>query len=105
MKTLAKILLAVIIAFFCVGAYKNLFVQANVQTELRYFHEVVRPNDTFNGVIEHYYNYDNEKESWDEWQTKVKAHNKTLFFYEDGRPRMLQIGDVICIPVNVKTIK
>lgn len=105
MKTLAKILILMVLAFFFAGAYRGISAKSNVGTELRYFHETVRQGERFNNIIEKYYCYDNEGECWDNWQTKVKEHNKMLFFYSDGSPRVLQVGDIICIPAHVKVAK
>ena len=100
MKTVVKIVAALCLAAVCAG-YAYAAHQANeVKYETVVYHEVVRPGDTLNSILEQYYNPYNEKDCWDDWQTKQKARNKRLLFKPDGSPRALRPADIICIEVR-----
>lgn len=100
MKSLFKVLVLVAIAFVISGFINETFLKEQYQTETRTFVERVHSGDTFNGVIEQYYDPDINV-SWDEWQTRQKQNNKDLF--KNGRA--LQPGDKIVIITKVRVAK
>ena len=104
MKTVAKILMLVVVATLVSG-----FVDMGprIVTEPKTLVETVAPNETFWELAEHNYNHETEKISFEEFMYNVKnlEANKKTFFNPDGSPRMLQAGDTITFVVKVKVQK
>lgn len=101
-KPVSKVLICLCAAAVCMGwVYARNQVNDANNYEVRQFVEVVHSGDTFNGIVSQYYNHENEKECWDEWQTIQKQNNARLF----ANGRFLQPGDRIVITARVKVAK
>lgn len=101
MKSILKIIAALCIAAICAGcAYMEIVPESNVET--RWYVETVRQGDTFNGIVEQYYD-DSIKanKSWNEWQNLQRDNNEKLF----ANGRVLQPGDKVLIITKVRVAK
>ena len=101
MKTLLKIIAGLVVAGICCGfLYTQLKPEENIET--RWFVETVHTGDTFNNIVEHYYDSSiKANKSWDEWQTAQKLNNESLF----RKGRALQPGDKVLIVTKVRVAK
>lgn len=105
MKALIKVLACLCLAAVCAGYAYAQHEAEEAKFETIVYHEVVRPGDTLNGILEQYYNPYNEEACWDDWQAKCKLRNKRLFFKPDNSPRALRPGDIICIEVRERVAR
>ena len=105
MKKLAKIVALTALAYIICCGWARFYEETHASHKVVYFHEVVRAGDTFNGIVSNYYNGDEQGESWDNYQTRMKERNYILFHTEDGKPRMLQPGDIVCIECRIRIKK
>lgn len=101
MKKLLKLMVVIGAALACVGcAYMELVPEKNVET--RWFVETARKGDTFNGIVEQYYDQSiRANKSWNEWQNLQKDNNEKLF----ANGRALQPGDKVLIVTKVRVAK
>lgn len=101
MKSLFKLMAVVAVAVMCAGyAYTELVPEKNIET--RWFVETVREGDTFNGIVEQYYDETiRANKSWNEWQSLQKGNNEKLF----ANGRALQPGDKVLIVTKVRVAK
>lgn len=101
MKKLSKLIVVVCAALVCVGcAYTELVPEKNIET--RWFVETVHEGDTFNGIVEQYYDQSiRANKSWNEWQNLQKGNNEKLF----ANGRALQPGDKVLIVTKVRVAK
>ena len=102
MKSLLKIVAVLALASVCAGYVYADRIASERNIETRTFVEVVRPGDTFNGIVEQYYDGSiKSNDCWDEWQTIQKQNNARLF----ANGRQLQPGDRITITTKVRVAK